>query len=392
MRKSVFVTIIGDQPAPNIFLIRDEYFRNVNRYLFLTTDLMESRNKLKLLVAALALKANQYHEVKVSADDPRAIRAKLETLNLGKTGERFLVNITSGSKIMSISLFNFFTSTHLKERTEIFYLSIRDRHFLRIHPEEKYEALKLSHKIALKEYLISYGVYYRYGTGQPKYSRVQSEKIYKSFLELKLAFSELRFKTKKITQNPNKRHQHFDLSDAGAAVQLVKTIGFETSIPGKLEYQEIKYLTGEWFEEWVYYQIKQFLGLAEREIACSLHLEQAEGLKRSEFDVLFLYRDQLYVLECKSGLPKDYGAAKQAFDNAVLRLAALRSDFGLKVNAVFLTLSRSLRRKKKPEEFNPSFISKALSLQVQFLDIEDLQKPPQEWIPLLFTSDRESIS
>ena len=59
----VLVSIIGDQTAPNLFLIQDEAFQHITRYLFITTQQMEEQQKVDHLIVALRLNRNQYQKI-----------------------------------------------------------------------------------------------------------------------------------------------------------------------------------------------------------------------------------------------------------------------------------------------------------------------------------------
>ena len=382
---NTFVTIIGDQPAPNIFLIRDQFFAQIDTFLFLTTELMQQRRKLEHLVKALGLMESQYEVVKVPADDLIAIRDQLGLLRLEDRPGRFFVNITSGSKIMSIGVYDFFARAALERPAEIFYLSIRDRHFLRIHPEQDYQAFPLQHRLSLREYLNSHGVFYRFGpsAGRPKYDFAQASRMYDCYREglIISALNQLLTRSREITRATAAAAPKLPLLEVPLCRQLLYAIGFKLKDPIHLDRQEIKYLLGEWFEEWAFYRLKTQLGLADDVIACSLHVEQQGESGRAGFDVLFLHQDQLFVVECKSGLARSFHDAKRTFDAAALRLAALRSTFGLKVTAVYLTLTDKLRNRS--QRMKPSVRDKAQYLEVNILDAIDLLEPPKVWISRL---------
>ncbi|MCB0624339.1 MAG: hypothetical protein KDC43_10605, partial [Saprospiraceae bacterium] len=51
----VLVSLIGDQTAPNIFVIRDERFRDVDRHLFISTEQMQRKGRVAQIRQALDL-------------------------------------------------------------------------------------------------------------------------------------------------------------------------------------------------------------------------------------------------------------------------------------------------------------------------------------------------
>lgn len=391
---TTFITIIGDQPAPNIFLIKDRAFQDIDHYIFITTTLMESRNRLEHLLAALAIPRDCYEVLTISPNNLSAIRASLNALDLEKRTGNYHINITSGSKMMAIGVFNYFMTESLVTRSKFYYISIRDRHFLQIFPEQEYRAIKLSHQIGLTEYLRSYGISINGNTKlfEPKYPKEIADVFFKHYLDesnftgldkpLQYIASDLRNHFKKCeNQQRNKGPVLIKVEDDPNWKELIVQTGFPIREEGLLDKEDVQYLTGTWFEEWVYFQIRDYLRLNGAIIGCSIQLQRSgleSNLGKNEFDLLFIFKNELYVIECKSGLAKGYPAAKRMFDQAAHRLAALRSDFGLKVNTIFVTLSKDLR--KNVTALKPAIENKALSLNIQVLDRQDFTDEPDIWI------------
>ncbi|MEZ5038497.1 MAG: DUF1887 family CARF protein [Saprospiraceae bacterium] len=388
----IFVTIIGDQPAPNIFLIKDKTFQDISHYIFITSELMEEKNRLAHLLNAVSIPKEKYSIVQISPNNLYAIRQKLDTLALKEGNNNYHVNITSGSKMMSIGIFNYFTQPSLANRSALYYISIRDHHFLQIFPEAEHRAIQLSHKISLNEYLNSYGIRVNEtrDSSLPVYSRKLAEKIHDLFLSnapilpFNKKFSHLISDLRNYAKEEEKKAKgplEISIKDDQKWSTLISMSGFLPQSSGRLNADEIQYLIGGWFEEWTYYQLKAALGLETSAIGCSMQLQRVEAIgdfSKNEFDVLFTYQNQLYVLECKSGLGGGYPGAKRMFDQAAHRLAAIRSDFGLKVHTSFLTLSTDLR--KNAQLLKPAIENRSLSLNIQTLDQKDLSESPSLWV------------
>jgi hypothetical protein len=94
--------------------------------------------------------------IKVIEDSIEDINSKLEEFAKEKLndGDNLIVNLTGGTKIMSIGVYNFF-----KERkSTIFYLPIGKNIYKQIFPSLKQREHKLNFRISLKDYFISYGI------------------------------------------------------------------------------------------------------------------------------------------------------------------------------------------------------------------------------------------
>lgn len=381
---NVLVSIIGDQPAPNIFLIRDKTFQHIDSYIFIITDLMEKKKRLDHLLRALAIPINKFRKIKITADKLSAIKQELDTLKLLDTNDQYHVNISSGSKIMSIGVYNYFTQENLKERSRLYYLSIREDAIIQVYPEKK-NRIPLSYRISVKEYLTSHGVRVNdcKGIGIPFRSFEIAEKFRKLLAANPILSNGITFRKSigELRKHFNDHNQvSITLGPDSNFLTLIEEISFIRQQADQLSKEEVEYLIGGWFEEWVYYYIKKQFQLTDATILGSVKIQrlgQTDNYGKNEFDIMFTYKNALYVIECKSGLG-GYNNAKRLFDASVHRLAALRNDFGLKVRTSFITLSKTLRNPKGI--LKPAIKSRAILLDINFLDGFDLEKTTERWV------------
>lgn len=101
----------------------------------------------------------------------------------------------------------------------------------------------------------------------------------------------------------------------------------------------------KWFEEYTYYLIKKELQLTDKQIATGIKLYSMNEEKKhdqyphdNEVDVLLMYRNRPYLIECKFSLGKDKINIDNLYEH-IYKLAAINKRFGLSAQATIFTLS-----------------------------------------------------
>ncbi|GJM35083.1 MAG: hypothetical protein DHS20C18_40840 [Saprospiraceae bacterium] len=340
----VLVSLVGDQTVPNVFLIRDTAFRQITHYVFVTTPQMEERQRLTHILAATGLKASSFTKTEVVADNPHHIRQQLEKLPILRQADHVYVNLTSGTKVMSIGLYDYFTRPAFAERSSIFYIPIGGNAFAQIFPEQAFQQRPITYRITLAEYLTSYGIKVMEQCNEQDLHQTANytSSIFPHFLidgTQKKAFAKM-METLRGRYNGKQQKPDFEIPLLPEMQPFLKQIAYHPSVEGALQKREIRYLTGGWLEEWTYLQVQQYLQLPTEYIRFQVKVgrNNPQGVEvPNEFDLMFTLQNTLYVVECKTGLRRD--SIKAQFEESIYKLAALRMEFGQRVTAIFLTLS-----------------------------------------------------
>lgn len=77
-------------------------------------------------------------------------------------------------------------------------------------------------------------------------------------------------------------------------------MNFSPSSSEVLTKAELDYLTGGWFEEYIYYLLQKTI--EPQDIALGLIIHQDNVQRQNELDVIFTKGNKLFVIECKSGI------------------------------------------------------------------------------------------
>ena len=297
--KTVLVSVISDQTIPNVLVIKD-FKDSFDDLLFITTEYVEKKGLDRWVELGCSIKEGSVERIKVVEDDLNDIRNKLKSLDLENT--QYVVNMSGGTKVMTIGVYEFFST----KNNRIIYVPIGKNVISEVYPNSSTVQIPIKYRLNLMEYLLSYGLYY------------QSDEILTYNEEHTLNFFE-HFKRKKFHFYSEKKiidsHSHVDKKDK-------------------------VYYSGKWFEEFVYIKLKRELDVEDSAIALGVKLfrDTSDLQHDNEYDVVFVYNNELYVIECKASMgSKD--TLKENLDAFMYKLAAITRDFGLRVYSSIHTLT-----------------------------------------------------
>lgn len=297
MSKTI-VSILSEHLVPNLIFIR-EMEGTYSDLLFITTPLMEQRRSGIHLEMALGLEPESVRRVVVPNDNYRAILKELEAADLPE-GQEYLVNITGGTKMMSLAVARYFD----RYDSHLVYVPLGTNVYYDLSSEEPYA---ITYRVTLEEYLTLYGLRYECDN-----SLIQGKK------EPFYTFNYMRLRDFAIPW----RYTHANEDDG-------------------LKPTQRRYMTGEWFEEYTYLRIKSDFHLRDEDIAKSVKIYRDDSINNdNELDVTFVRDNALYVIECKVTM-NGYGKQQKGMvEEYLYKLAAISKDFGLRVNSYLFTLHK----------------------------------------------------
>lgn len=295
------LSIISDQAVPNLLFIK-QFQTEGSEYFFVTTKEMEEKQATDHLMAALKLPESKCHKIIIDANDALLIFQQLKEFPFPTKGE-FLINITGGNKLMSQMVFTHF----MDYSSKMFYSPIDSDQYQQLYPEVLSIPKNLDIILSLEQYLYAYGFEITgdvpYFKGNPK-----PTVLFKKVLEA---------------------------GGAGKVPEISKTNNPEYKKPDK------GYLQGAWFEHYCYQFFKRIFRLNDSQIACSVGLKKigspTSNEHDNEFDLMFIYQNDLYVFECKVYTSSKY--SKEKFQIPMFKLASLTQKFGLKCKKYLTVLA-----------------------------------------------------
>ena len=270
---------------------------------------------------ALENRKSNIKKVILESDQYQEGVQSLENISL-PTDVHYIVNLTGGTKIMSLIVYDFFR----KLNSSFYYIPIGKNTYCNIEEENMHA---LQYRISLREYFTLYGLHYECDNALLK----DAETTFQFF--------------------EKQKKQKFYLSG-----EIKKSYQAETAT-------DKKYYAGEWFEEYTYLRIKKELNLREQDIAMSLKIYREDAQNNdNEIDVAFMYENTLYIIECKVSMLGYGKKPQQTIEEFLYKLAAISKDFGLIVRPYIFTLH-------KMEEL-PDGSLKGLQKRMQILGIRNI--------------------
>lgn len=338
----VLVSLVSDQTIPNVELIK-EFENQVERFVFISSEKM--RKQLSWIIEACNLTKDKYLTKEVNPYDIKDIELKLNELDF--FDDEIIVNITCGTKISLLVVNEFFRGIG----ATIYYVTGNKSQYLKVFPSRGQMSLTLNANIDLKTYLLSYG--FRFEPNIPKHEFEQSEKIFNFYNECShevrnQIFEQIRLRREKV----------FNVLNNQIICEFLESVNYPIT-NYTLSKKDTKYLSGDWFEEWVYYKIKNDLEIQDDKIATGIEILK-EGSK-NELDVVFLYEHKLYVIECKTAVYEKREIKKlrngveeleikemNILGETIYKSDALNKNFGLFATTTIATLDELKNDEGKP--------------------------------------------
>lgn len=355
MSKTLLVSLVSDQTIPNVQLIK-QLGNNETDYFFITTKGMENKGTRVWIENACKIPGEKIKKIEVNQFSFSDIKTKLNQYDFSQY-EKILVNLTGGTKIMTLVASDFFKSI----KADIYYITGQNNEFIKIFPEEEDSIKTFKYSASLQEYLTAYGFSLKKSTPSG-ISFEQTEKIFKAFCTINIM--DYNTAVQLINSNRNRKidEKKFDIvSDFLDAIEY-------TPIHSKyLTKEETKYLSGDWFEEYIGLKIKEELDLTNDNIFISTELEKESSQtvrndtalllgeksesklnKKNEIDVMFMYNNKFYSIECKTSIiayrprQKNNEIIEKSYNilgETIYKSDSLAKRFGLFADTSILTLT-----------------------------------------------------
>jgi Domain of unknown function (DUF1887) len=338
---TILVTLVSDQALPNVQYIKE--FQPSDGYLFISTLKMEEKKQTQHILDACCLERATVRQIIVNEESFSDIQAQLAVVledPLFVAATQIIVNCTLGTKVMSIALFDYFKNN---DKARILYSPIGTNKYRSITGAKEEQLFR--QKITIEEYLKSYGIGLN-RQGSTTYSFDYTKQFFDQFLHFTPAdFKELDFLRGHESSSPTGKLKIIkgrdkgikNIDDRPSLRSFLQKITFISLHDNDLSSKEVKYITGGWFEEWTYFKIKEALDLENTQIAIGL---ESRNTADNDLDVVFIWKNDIYIIECKTLLGKDLQ------QSTLYKSGALVDKFGRAAKSYLFTLS-DLRKEGK---------------------------------------------
>ena len=349
--KKILVSLVSEQTTPNILVAN---LIKPATYWFITTKRMEMEGRTSAIINALSLANNTIDEcniqkLSVNQDSFQDCISIMEGLieNIDDDVE-YIVNITGGNKIMAIAALEVFRN--VGQKVMIGYMPLGKNEFLQVYPNKKpLKTYPVNIKLSLQEYLAGYGFTVKNIDHESPGKQVSQHEELSGFIlqyyeALKDTLAQL-YKELKGPRNKGKKHYFLTISYDRVLHDLemdfFSRLGFairQKSVSNNLNKKEIEYLTGGWFEDYVFNKVYQLVKEnVLDDCTKSLTIASSTG-SPNELDVAFMKDNVFYHIECKTlGNEKDQTIIR----DEVYKKGAISSLLGKGPNRAYICTTQT---------------------------------------------------
>lgn len=144
------ISLLSEHLLPN-FLLAKEFVGQYDKHIFITTKRMGEKGMTSRYCDALGIDKKEVKTIVVSEDDLPEAQLKLKNENFDDQ-DRYIVNLTGGTKMMSIAVFQHF----YKYDAAYYYVPIATNKIENVRTGENFP---LNYRVNITEYLSLYGLY-----------------------------------------------------------------------------------------------------------------------------------------------------------------------------------------------------------------------------------------
>lgn len=382
----IHVCLVSAQAAPNLLPILDSEFKP-KKAIFLVSKTMKQRAEyLAKTFEKLNIKVklkNISNEFNFGLMEDEIFKLVEEYEN-----ESIALNVTGGTKLMSIAAENAFSALG----KPIFYIDTDSNHILFISKNEEQKwlpNLEMKAKNKIDIYLSAYGstVLSTQNPIERKKYLPAIEPFIKNYDNYTQVIPLLNLHATLSQSNGYKSEYTKDNKKTGKLDELLLGLDYQ----GLLNYdgqtidfknREIKtFLNGGWLEDYTYFQLKEIANI--EDIACGADVanpkfklgkneysSENKGNK-NEFDIVFMAKNKLHIIECKTQLMDKNGGVKA--DDILYKLETLKDYGGLMTKKCLVSYFEVPEQVKNRANF--------LNIEIiQGKDLQRLKSKVQEWI------------
>lgn len=389
--RQLIVSLISDQTQPNVLLIK-EYANENTDHAFISTQTMNNRGIPQHIQNACKL-SEVKHQYEVDENSQPDVIAKLTAdKDAFKQYDNIIVNLTGGTKAMSLAVFSFFEKMSnaklLYKPTQNYFIDFRTN-----------EKIEIRTQLTIEEYLTAYGISIKRETPSG-ISTEQTDIVYQNFIKLDLknfanAFLFLREKR----SAKRDKDQRISSENFSIVEPFIKALDYQPKTPNQLDKSEIVYLTGGWFEQWVKQHIEKELNLSDNYISGGIKINSDNPRSKwkndivsiigqepdkenvpNEMDVVIMKDNTLYTIECKSSLiSTETTNDGKIIDKNILNETIFKSDslqqlFGLRPQTIIITLTDIKAEIEKDKNQKGRFENAFNRANVSNIKVVDLQQ------------------
>ena len=345
MPKTLVNIITEDNPIPAYLFIKEKYEAG-DRLMYISAK--DTEEDLNALSELFSVPATLIEEIVLKHDMDELTYEKIcrAVIVRLRKDTHYCVNLAGGTRYMALAVQQVFE----KFDSEFLYVQVEENLIVKsIFDDSIYDNddsfFPIRHRMTIAEYLRVHDIQHNISNDGhiPIRSEEETNRIFKLFSKQMLPSQD--YETMELLRNhyrKRKRVQIKTLETTGSfnnpAVpglsRFLFDIEFVPETKGVLTHDELEYLTGGWFEEYVYHLVKKYVN--PQDLAIGVVISRAGIRHNNELDVVFTKGNKLFVIECKTGVQTE-----RLFNEIVYKLCAISEALlGVSCNSYIFSLKK----------------------------------------------------
>lgn len=378
MSKTLVNIITEDNPIPAYLFVKEMYEEGDKLMLISAKD---TEDDLDHLAEVIGVPSNLIVEIVLKNDIDefryelicRTLRNKLSVDDL------YCVNLAGGTRYMALAVQQAFEDY----RSYFYYVNVEDNQIIQskfddsIYNNDDF-GYRIRHRMNVIEYLDIHDMEHdmRSESLAPIKPFEMAETMLHKFTEQ--GFGRMDFDILETLRNDYRNRRWVNIEEFNSMMSMkskfkpdiykfLNKIGFKPESNDILQKEEVEWLTGGWFEEYIYYIVKKAVN--PDDIVLGIHIwDEKAKRRRNELDVVFIKNNKLFVIECKTGIQTE-----SMFNEIVYKVCALREGLlGISCNSFIFTLKEDAKDILTPlaENMDIRLVDKDILLNNDLLELE----------------------
>lgn len=328
MAKTIVNIITEDNPIPAYLFIKEMY-QTGDKLMYISAK--DTEDDLDALSDLFNVPANEIEEIVLKNDMDEFTYEKICRTVLGhlRDGVKYCVNLAGGTRYMALAIQQVFE----RFKAEFYYVQVEENMIVKsifdnsIYDDDDY-FYPIKHRMTIAEYLNAHEIQndMHLPIHEPIRLKEEAEHIYNLFSQGKLSKQDYETLELLRTHYRNMRSVLIGNIEVNGCAghpavpglsKFLNKVDFVSEKVGVLNKRELEYLTGGWFEEYVFFLIRK--RIKPQDIALGVKITRNNIKHDNELDVIFTKGNKLFVIECKTGVQTE-----KLFNEIVYKVCAIR--------------------------------------------------------------------
>ena len=328
MSKTLVNIITEDNPIPAYLFIKEKY-EDGDRVMYISAK--DTEDDLDALSELFNVPTTHIDEIVLKSDIDELSYEKICRAVLVRLDHQtqYCVNLAGGTRYMALAVQQVFE----KYNSQFFYVQVEENIIVQsvfddgiYNNDDLFYPIK--YKMSIAEYLRAHEIQHKLLEYEhiPIRSESESKNLFDMFTQNRLTYQD--FEVMELLRLHYRGRKRINIKNIETSQkpnwpavphlsEFLRNLHFIPQTNGTLLRDELEYLTGGWFEEYVYYLVKK--QVKPDDIALGVKISRAGVRHNNELDVVFTKGNKLFVIECKTGVQTE-----RLFNEIVYKLCAIK--------------------------------------------------------------------